>query len=186
MQNRQIVLKVRPVGVPQPAHFEFVVTERPSSAPGLLLIENLYLSVDPAQRGYVNDEGNYLPPLPLGSVMRALAVGRVLESGHPDYRAGEVLYGWFGWQDYCVCTPDAVVRRVDPKQAPLSAAAGVLGLNGITALLALRDIGAPRAGETLLVTAAAGAVGSIVGQLGKQMGCRTIAVVGSDDKGERA
>jgi NADPH-dependent curcumin reductase CurA len=181
--NRQIVLKSRPVGVPQPDHFELVSRDVPPLRAGEFLVENLYLSVDPAQRGYVNDENNYVPPVAIGAVMRALAVGRVIASECPQHAIGDHLYGWFGWQDYCVCAPAAVLRRVDPRQASLAAAAGTLGINGLTAYLALHDIGKPQAGETVLVTAGAGAVGSIVGQLAKLRGCRTVAVVGSDAKG---
>jgi NADPH-dependent curcumin reductase CurA len=185
MLNRQIILISRPVGVPQPQHFELVTREVAAIADGEFLVQNLFLSVDPAQRGYVNDENNYVPPLPIGSVMRALAVGRVTESKHADFPVGSHLYGWFGWQDYCVCQPAAMLRRVDPEQASLSVAAGLLGINGLTAYLALQDIGMPKTGETLVVTAGAGAVGSIVGQLGKLAGCRAVAVVGSDAKGEQ-
>jgi NADPH-dependent curcumin reductase len=181
--NRQIILTSRPVGVPQPSHFELVTHRVPELSQGEILVENQYLSVDPAQRGYVNDENNYVAPVPIGAVMRALAVGRVISSRHPDFAIGEHVYGWFGWQDYCVCLPAAVLRRVDPHQAPLSTAAGLLGINGLTAYLALQNIGQPKEGETIVVTAGAGAVGSIVGQLAKQAGCRTVAVVGSDEKG---
>jgi NADPH-dependent curcumin reductase CurA len=181
--NRQIILTSRPVGVPQPSHFEQVTQNLPELAQGELLVENLYLSIDPAQRGYVNDENNYVAPVPIGTVMRALAVGRVIASKHSGFAVGQHLYGWFGWQDYCVCQPLSVLRRVDPRQAPLSAAAGVLGINGLTAYLALQNIGQPKKGETIVVTAGAGAVGSIVGQLAKHAGCRTVAVVGSDEKG---
>lgn len=183
MDNRQIVLVSRPVGVPQPSHFELRTSAVPQLRDAEFLVENLYLSVDPAQRGYVNDENNYAPPVPLGSVMRAMAVGRVIDSRHADFKVGEYLYGWFGWQDYCVCQPSALLRRVDPRQASLSAGAGLLGINGLTAYLALQDIGRPKSGETVVVTAAAGAVGSFVGQLAKLAGCRTVAVVGSDEKG---
>lgn len=185
MQNRQIVLKSRPVGIPQPKHFALETSAVPELKVGEFLIENHYLSVDPAQRGYVNDENNYAPPVPIGAVMRAMAVGKVLASKSPGVSVGEFYYGWFGWQDYCVATPATILRKADPRQAPLSTAAGLLGINGLTAYLALHDIGQPRPGETVLVTAAAGAVGSIVGQLAKQAGGRPIAVVGSDDKGRQ-
>lgn len=182
--NRQVILVKRPVGVPQPEHFEVRSAPLGSVADGQFLVENLYLSVDPAQRGYVNDENNYAPPVPLGAVMRAMAVGRVVESRHPDFQPGEYLYGWFGWQDYWIGGPEGLLRRVDPAQAPLSAGAGLLGINGLTAWLALHDIGRPKPGDTVVVSAAAGAVGSLVGQLAKLAGCRTVAVVGSADKGE--
>lgn len=186
MNNRQITLKSRPVGIPQPEHFELKTVTVPDLADGEFLVENHYLSVDPAQRGYVNDENNYAPPVPIGAVMRAMAVGKVIASKHADFAEGQFLYGWFGWQDYCVATPAGVLRKVDPKQAPLSTGAGLLGINGLTAYLALHDIGAPKPGETVLVTAAAGAVGSIVGQLARQAGARGVAVVGSDEKGRQA
>ncbi len=184
MQNRQIVLKSRPVGIPQPEHFELKVTAVPALKDGEFLVENHYLSVDPAQRGYVNDENNYAPPLPLGAVMRAMAVGQVIASNLSAVPAGTFLYGWFGWQDYCVATAALILRHVDPLQAPLSTAAGLLGINGLTAHMALHGIGQPKVGETVLVTAAAGAVGSVVGQLAKQAGARPVAVVGSDEKGQ--
>lgn len=184
-QNRQIVLKSRPVGVPQPEHFELVATPVPEPKDGEFLVENHILSVDPAQRGYVNDENNYLPPLPLGAVMRAMAVGRVTQSKCADVPVGQWLYGWFGWQDFSVGTPASILRRVDPAQAPVSTGVGLLGINGLTAYLALHDIGRPKAGETVLVTAAAGGVGSVVGQLAKAAGARPVAVVGSDDKGRQ-
>lgn len=181
--NRRVVLARRPVGVPGPEHFRLEAQSLDTPAAGQFVVENLYLSVDPAQRGYVNDENNYAPPVPIGDVMRAMAVGRVIESHHPDFQPGEYLYGWFGWQDFWIGGEEGVLRRVDPRQAPLSAGAGLLGINGLTAWLALHDIGKPKAGDTVVVTAAAGAVGSLVGQLAKQTGCRTVAVVGSAEKG---
>ncbi len=184
--NRRIVLKSRPVGIPQPEHFELVQADVPELKDGEYLIENHYLSVDPAQRGYVNDENNYAPPVPIGDVMRAMAVGKVVASRCDEVKEGAYYYGWFGWQDYCVATPALILKKVDPDMAPLSTGAGLLGINGLTAYLALHDIGRPQAGETVLVTAAAGAVGSIVGQLAKQAGAQAVAVVGSDEKGKRA
>ena len=185
MINRQIVLKSRPIGIPQPEHFELLESPVPDLKEGEFLVENHYLSVDPAQRGYVNDENNYAPPVPIGAVMRAMTVGKVIESRCPSVKVGEYYYGWFGWQDRCAATPAAILRKIDPDLAPLSTNAGLLGINGLTAYLALHDIGQPKAGETVLVTAAAGAVGSIVGQLAKRAGARPVAVVGSDDKGQR-
>jgi NADPH-dependent curcumin reductase CurA len=183
MRNRQIVLASRPVGIPQPHHFELRCAEMPAPAEGEFLVSNEFLSVDPAQRGYVNDENNYAPPVAIGAVMRALAVGKVIASRCAGVEAGEQLYGWFGWQDYCCARPSDILRRVKPAQAPLSANAGLLGINGLTAYLALHDIGKPRPGETVLVSAAAGAVGSIVGQLARLAGARPVALVGSDEKG---
>jgi len=185
MDNRQITLRSRPIGIPQPEHFELRTAVVPELGEGEFLVENCYLSVDPAQRGYVNDENNYAPPVPIGAVMRAMAVGKVIASRNASVHTGDHYYGWFGWQDYCVATPASLLRRLDPDQAPLSTGAGLLGINGLTAYLALQDIGKPKAGETVLVTAAAGAVGSIVGQLARQSGARPVAVVGSEEKGRQ-
>lgn len=183
MRNRQIILVSRPVGIPQPQHFALRCSEMPAPREGEFLVSNEFLSVDPAQRGYVNDENNYAPPVPIGSVMRAMAVGKVIASRCNEVKVGEYLYGWFGWQDYCCAQPSSILRRVDPALAPLSTNAGLLGINGLTAYLALHDIGKPKPGETVLVTAAAGAVGSIVGQLARLAGARPVALVGSDEKG---
>lgn len=185
MLNRQIVLTSRPRGIPQPHHFEVRTAERPVAGAGEILVENVLLSIDPAQRGYVNDENNYTPPVPIGAVMRSLAIGRVAAANRPGFRAGEYVYGWFGWQEYCACGPEAVLRRVDPAQAPLPMAAGVLGINGLTAQIALSELGVPKASETVVVTAGAGAVGSLVGQLARLAGCRAVAVVGSEEKGRQ-
>ncbi|MFO1466801.1 MAG: hypothetical protein U1F35_10250 [Steroidobacteraceae bacterium] len=184
MINRQITLAVRPVGIPEPAHFR-LVGFRGSRSPRAGAGAQPVPVRGSGAAGYVNEENNYVPPVPVGAVMRALAVGQVVESHHEGFRPGEYLYGWFGWQEYCIAPPAAVLRRVDPGQATLSQAAGVLGINGLTAAIALRGIGQPKAQETVLVTAGAGGVGSIVGQLAKAAGCRTVAVVGSEDKGRQ-
>ena len=110
--NRQVRLVARPRGIPQAEHFSLVTEPVATPGKGEILIRNRYLSVDPAQRGWANDEGNYSAPVPLDTPMRALAVGEILESNAPDFRAGEFVYGWFGWQTYCVATPAAVLRRV--------------------------------------------------------------------------
>lgn len=185
MKNRKVVLISRPHGLPQQRHFEVRTSALPDIGENQILVENLLLSIDPAQRGYVNEESNYTPPVPIGDVMRSLAIGRVVASNHLEFTTGEYLYGWFGWQDYCACGADAVLRRVKVEQAPFPIAAGVLGINGLTAEIALRELAAPSAGETVVVTAAAGAVGSLVGQLASLYGCRTVAIVGSEKKGRQ-
>ena len=181
-ENRQVLLVARPRGIPQPEHFS-LVTE-PVAAPGTgeILIANRYLSVDPAQRGWANDEGNYSAPVPLNAPMRALAVGDILESNVPGFRSGEQVYGWFGWQRYCVTTPESVLRRVTPSALPLNANLSVLGMNGITAYLAFHGLGDPKPGEHVLVSTAAGSVGSFVGQLAQIAGCRAVGLTGSADK----
>src|SRR6516164_3733531 len=181
-ENRQVRLVTRPQGIPQAEHFSLVTEPVAAPGKGEILIQNLYLSVDPAQRGWANDEGNYSAPVPLNTPMRALAVGDILESNAPGFRAGECVYGWFGWQRYCVATPDAVLRRVVPSALPLSANLSVLGINGLTAYLALHGLGDPQPGEHVLVSTAAGSVGSFVGQLAKIAGCRAVGLTGSAEK----
>jgi len=185
LTNRRIVLAVRPSGVPQPEHFRR--DDQPLGEPGEgeFLVRNLYLSVDPAQRGWVNASANYADPVPLGAVMRALAVGIVERSRDPRMSVGQHVYGWFGWQDYCVATEKLVIARVDPALGPLSAAVGIFGITGVTAYLALTEIGRPQGGETVLVSTAAGAVGSVVGQIARRLGCQVAGLTGADDKVEQ-
>jgi len=179
--NRQVLLVRRPQGIPQAEDFAIAAVPRPEPGPGQFLLRNIYLSVDPAQRGWAAAGANYSDPVPIGGVMRALAVGVVVESRAPGIAVGSFLYGWFGWQDYCVATP-AQVLMTATAALPLSAHAGLLGINGLTACLALTELGRPVAGETLLVSTAAGAVGSLVGQIGRLLGCRTIGLTGDDTK----
>lgn len=136
-------------------------------------------------RGWIADAGNYSAPIPLGGVMRSLAVGDVVESRCTAYEVGETLCGWFGWQEAVSATPDMVVRRVTEDDLPASLALGVLGINGVTAHLALTSIGQPREGETVVVSTAAGAVGSAVGQIAKLLGCRTVGIAGGAGKVEQ-
>lgn len=185
-ENRQVRLVTRPRGIPQPEHFSLVTEPAATPGKGEILIANRYLSVDPAQRGWANDEGNYSAPVPLDTPMRALAVGEILESNSPGYRPGEHVYGWFGWQRYCVTTPESVLRRVVPSSLPLSANLSVLGMNGITAYLAFHGLGDPKPGEHVLVSTAAGSVGSFVGQLAHIAGCRAVGLTSSADKAARA
>src|SRR5947208_5178948 len=181
-ENHQMRLVTRPVGIPQPEHFALVTESVPQIGNGEMLVRNHYLSVDPAQRGWANDEGNYSAPVALNTPMRALAVGEVIESRAPGFQEGEFIYGWFGWQSYCAATPDAVLRRVDPSTLPLSANLSLLGINGLTAYLAFNGLGNPRPGEHVLVSTAAGSVGSFVGQLAHIAGCRAAGLTGSAEK----
>jgi NADPH-dependent curcumin reductase CurA len=185
-ENRQVRLVSRPSGIPQGEHFSLVTEPATQPSKGEILIANRYLSVDPAQRGWANDEGNYSAPVPLDTPMRALAVGEILESNVPGYRPGEHVYGWFGWQRYCVTTPESVLRRVVPSSLPLSANLSVLGMNGVTAYLAFHGLGDPKPGEHVLVSTAAGSVGSFVGQLAHIAGCRAVGLTSSDDKAAQA
>ena len=152
-ENQQMRLVTRPTGIPQPEHFALIKEPLPRIDDGQMLVRNHYLSVDPAQRGWANDEGNYSAPIPLNTPMRALAVGEVIESRAPGFLEGEFIYGWFGWQSFCAATPDAVLRRVDPSKLPLSANLSLLGINGLTAYLAFNGFGNPRPGDHVLVIA---------------------------------
>ncbi len=185
-ENHQMRLVTRPVGIPQPEHFALVTESLPRIGDGQMLVRNHYLSVDPAQRGWANDEGNYSAPVPLNTPMRALAVGEVIESRAPGFQEGEFIYGWFGWQSYCAATPDAVLRRVDPSTLPLSANLSLLGINGLTAYLAFSRLGNPLPGDHVLVSTAAGSVGSFVGQLARLAGCRAVGLTGSQEKAAMA
>ena len=180
--NRQVRLRARPSAIPESRHFEIAAAPLPELHEGQLLLRNLYLSVDPAMRGWVSPVANYAKPVEVGEVMRSRAVGEVVASRHPDYREGEQLVGWFGWQEYAVSDGAGIIRRVCEKDIPLSASLGVLGMNGLTAYFGLLDIGAPKPGETVVVSTAAGAVGSAVGQIAKIKGCRVVGIAGGPKK----
>lgn len=180
--NRRVVLASRPKGVAQAEHFRIETAPLAPLGEGEIRVRNRFLSVEPAMRGWIADAGNYSAPVPLDSVMRSLAVGEVVESRCPAYRLGETLCGWFGWQELATVGPEAIVRRVGEHDLPASLALGVLGINGVTAHLALTLIGQPRAGETVVVSTAAGAVGSAVGQIARLLGCRTVGIAGGPKK----
>ena len=180
--NRQIKLKARPAGIPQAEHFELSSASVPALEEGQVLVRNIYLSAEPAMRGWVSAVANYSEPVALGAVMRSLAVGRVVQSRHQDFREGEFVTGMFGWQDYAVLEAQAIGRKVPANGIPISTALGVLGLNGLTAYFGLLEVGAPKAGETVLVSTAAGAVGSCVGQIAKILGCRSAGIAGGPEK----
>jgi hypothetical protein len=180
--NRQVRLKSRPSGIPEAEHFEIVEVPLPELSDGQVLVRNIYLSVEPAMRGWVSAVANYSEPVALGAVMRSLAVGRVEGSRHPDFHPGDYVTGMFGWQDYAAVDGNAIQRKVVAQGIPVSASLGVLGLNGLTAYFALLDVGQPKPGETVVVSTAAGAVGSCVGQIASIKGCRTVGIAGGPDK----
>lgn len=180
--NRQVVLKARPTAIPEAEHFEIVASPVPEPGDGQFLVKNLYLSVDPAMRGWVSAVANYSKPVGIGEVMRSRDVGEVMASRHPDYRVGDKVVGWLGWQEYALSDGKGIIRRVDEQDVPLSAALGVLGMNGVTAYFGLLDVGQPKPGETVVVSTAAGAVGSAVGQIAKLKGCRTVGIAGGPEK----
>ena len=180
--NKQVRVAGRPTGIPQAEHFEIVDSDMPAIGEGQILVRNLFLSVEPAMRGWLVDKSNYSQPIEIGSVMRALTVGEVIESRAPGLAAGDQLMGWFGWQEFAAAAPEAVIRKVEDADLSPSLALGVLGLNGVTALLGLEKVGRPVAGDTVVVSTAAGAVGSAVGQIAKLLGCRTVGITGGSEK----
>jgi NADPH-dependent curcumin reductase CurA len=179
--NRQILLAARPAGFPKETDFKLVESPVLVPGPGQFLARTIYLSVDPYMRGRMNDRPSYAPPVGLGEVMTGGIVGQVVESSHPRFAKGAYVEGRLGWQDYVVSDGNGV-RLIDPNVAPLSAYLGVLGMPGLTAYFGLLDIGEPQARETVLVSGAAGAVGSIVGQIAKIKGCHVVGVAGTDEK----
>ena len=180
--NRQVLLKARPDAIPGPEHFELTEAPVPSPGPGQFVIRNHFLSVDPAMRGWVSAVANYAEPVGLGTVMRSIAVGEVVASANPAHPDGTFVCGLFGWQDYAVSDGSDVWFSVDPDMAPISTSLGILGINGITAYHGLLDLGRPKAGDTVVVSTAAGAVGSAVGQIAKIQGCRTVGITSSEQK----
>ena len=181
--NRRIVLAARPgpEGVTEDC-FRLEVGDRPRPGPGQLLIRNLLLSCEPAQRGWIAAAANYSEPVPLGGVMRSFALGQIVESDDSHWPAGSLVYGRFGWQDWHVSDGSDIDRRCHAHDGPLELNLHLLGLTGLTAYLALSEIGRPQAGETVVVSTAAGAVGSVAGQIAKILGCRTVGFTGSDEK----
>jgi NADPH-dependent curcumin reductase CurA len=180
--NRQIRLKSRPDGIPQAEHFELVTEPVPALQPGQILVRNIYLSVEPAMRGWVAAVANYAEPVAIGAVMRSFAAGRVEASRAPSVPVGAKVTGLFGWQDYAVVDAAAIERRIEEDDLPLSTSLGVMGINGVTAHYGLLELGQPRPGETVVVSTAAGAVGSCVGQIAKIRGCRTVGIAGGAAK----
>ncbi|MFQ5873457.1 MAG: NADP-dependent oxidoreductase [Dehalococcoidia bacterium] len=179
--NRQITLAARPVGYPKPSDFKLVEAPIPTPQEGEVLVHTIFLSVDPYQRGRMNDVQSYAPPVQIGEVMRGGVAGKVVRSRHPKFKEGDIVEGNLGWQEYTV-SDGRGVRKVDLDLAPVSTSLGVLGMPGMTAYFGLLELGKPEAGETVVVSTAAGAVGSLVGQIAKIKGCRVVGTVGSDHK----
>ncbi len=179
--NRQIKLAARPVGMPKETDFELVESAISEPDEGEVLVRTIYLSVDPYQRGRMNEGRSYTKGVEIGEVMIGGGVGAVVASGHPDFRAGEFVNGDVGWQTHAVL--DGMhLRKVDPDLAPISTAVGVLGMPGMTAYFGLLEVGRPAPGETVVVSGAAGAVGSLVGQIAKIKGCRVAGIAGTGQK----
>jgi NADPH-dependent curcumin reductase CurA len=183
--NRQWLLKSRPSGMVEPSNFELEQSAVPEPAEGEFVVRNLYLSLDPAMRTWMVDQPSYIPPVGIGEVMRGVCVSRVLESRNPEYSDGELVLGVFGWQDYAVSDgggPIPVTKVPDgvPPTMPL----GVLGITSLTAYFGLKEIAKPQPGETIAVSGAAGATGSVTGQLAKIWGCTVVGIAGGPEKCE--
>jgi NADPH-dependent curcumin reductase CurA len=184
--NKQILLVSRPAGMPTPDNFKIVDAPVPQPVEGEVLIRTLYLSVDPYMRGRMSDRKSYVEPFALHEVITGGVVGEVVESRAEAFQPGDIVVGMLGWQLYSVAKADQAsvtsIRKLDPKFAPVTTALGILGMPGLTAYFGLLDIGKPKAGETVVVSGAAGAVGTVVCQIAKIKGCRVVSVAGSDEK----
>ena len=175
-------LASRPVGLAKTSDFTWSEVAVPEVMPGQLRVRNVYLSLDPTNRGWINPNPTYMPPVQIGEVVRGLGLGVVEESRNPSFNEGDLVQGLLGWQVYQVSDGEGLSSVPRSPSLPLTAYLGALGHIGLTAYFGLLDIGKPKAGETLVVTAAAGAVGSLVGQIGKMKGCRVVGIAGSDEK----
>ena len=179
--NKAIVLRERPVGTPTLDNFEIIEEEKPFVKEGEMLLKAAYVSVDPYLRGRMTDAKSYVPPFELNEPMQSGMVAKVVESRHPDFKPGDYVTGNLDWKEYQAVSRKGL-SKIENQNVSLSAYLGVLGMTGMTAYLGLTEIGSPKEGETLVVSGAAGAVGSIVGQIGKIMGCRVIGLAGTDEK----
>ncbi|GGC47698.1 NADP-dependent oxidoreductase [Chelatococcus reniformis] len=179
--NHQIQLAARPVGEPKPSDFRLVETEAPTPGPGQVLLKTLWLSLDPYMRGRMSDAKSYAKSLEPGDVIVGGTVNEVVASNNPKFAAGDVVLGYEGWQSYSL-SDGTGLRKLDPARAPIQTALGVLGMPGMTAYTGLLNIGQPKAGETVVVAAASGAVGSIVGQIARIKGARAVGIAGGADK----
>lgn len=182
--NRQFRLKSRPSGRIERSHFDYVESAVPEPGAGEALVQVLYLSLDPTNRIWMSDMDQYMPPVAIGEVMRGGGIGVVVKSNSSRYQAGDHVLGLTGWQDYCLADEGANAMSVLPADLPipLSTMLGACGMTGITAYFGLLELGRPQAGETVLVSAAAGAVGSVVGQIAKIHGCRVVGIAGGAEK----
>lgn len=180
-ENQQIHLVSRPQGKPTTDNFKIVDAPMPVPQDGEALVRALYLSVDPYMRGRMSDRKSYVPPFGLNETIGGAAVGQVVESKFDGLKTGDIVMGHLLWQRYATA-PGKELLKIDPQRAPITTALGVLGMTGLTAYFGLLEIGQPREGETVVVSGAAGAVGSVVGQIAKIKNCRVVGIAGSDEK----
>ena len=180
-RNRRILLNSRPVGAPVDANFRLDEAPIPQAAAGQVLLRTLYLSLDPYMRGRMSDGPSYAAPVGIGETMVGGTVAKVEASQHPDYQAGDLVLSFSGWQDYAISDGTGLIKLA-PDMAQPSMALGVLGMPGFTAYMGLLDIGQPKAGDTVVVAAASGAVGALVGQIARLKGCRVVGIAGGSEK----
>lgn len=181
MKNTRINLLARPIGNPTPECWEIEEADVPEVQENQVLVQVQYLSIDPAMRGWMNEGKSYIRPVKIGEVMRALGAGVVVDSKHPDFKAGDSVTGGTGVQEYVVLDGKDLVK-VDPEFIPLPSYLGTLGMSGLTAYFGLLDTGQPKPSETVVVSGAAGAVGSVVGQIAKIKGCTVVGIAGGEEK----
>lgn len=181
IETRRIVLASRPEGRPDPRNFRLETANFPEPGDGEVLIRILYLSLDPYMRGRMSAAKSYAQPVEIGAVMEGGTVGRVEQSRHPDFAEGDIVLSFSGWQSFAIAK-GATLRKLDPALAPVSTALGVLGMPGFTAYAGLLTIGQPKPGETVVVAAASGAVGSVVGQIARIKGARAVGIAGGPEK----
>ncbi len=181
IQSREIRLKARPVGMPKASDFELATAEAPDPGPGQVLVRNLWMSVDPYMRGRMVDRASYIPPFQIGEPLQGGAVGQVVKSADPSLKEGDLVESFFGWRE-AFTVPAGAVQKLPALNAPPQAFLGVLGMPGMTAYGGLLRLGQPKAGDVVMVSGAAGAVGSLVVQIAKIKGCTVIASAGSDEK----
>lgn len=180
--NKQIILKQRPKGLPEKDTWEFQSHPIPEPGDGEVLIQHHYISLDPAMRGWINEGKSYIEPVAVGDVMRSGSIGKVIKANnHPKFKEGDYLTGWGGVQQYVVTNGDNW-HKVDPDLAPLPMYIGTLGMPGMTAYFGIHEVGKIKEGDVVLVSGAAGAVGSIVGQIAKIKGCKVIGIAGGEKK----
>jgi NADPH-dependent curcumin reductase len=179
--NAQCRLAARPSGLPKASDWSYVEEPAPEPGDGEFRVQVEYISLDPAMRSWMNPGRSYVPPVEIGEVMRAAGIGRVLDSRHPDFNVGDEVYGVFGVQRYAI-SDGTGARRVDTSLAPAPVYLGALGISGLTAYFGLLDVGRPEPGQTVVVSGAAGSVGSIVGQIARIKGCRAVGIAGGPEK----
>jgi len=184
--NRRWLIRQRPVGLPKRTDFELVREPVGEPPDGALLVHNHYCSLDPAMRGWLKDAPSYMPPIPLNDALRAVSIGRVAASRQEDFKVGDWVFGVMAIEDYSIVRPDGFLRTIDPSRVTsITRYLSVLGPVGVTAYCGLMEVACPRAGDTVLVSAAAGASGSLVGQIAKIQGCRTVGIAGGEVKCRR-